>query len=194
MPSSATKSLNQPQKMTFDEFIEWYETQEGRWELHNGIPVRKHDPTTGQSERFGHLRTKHAIVKALESAIAKAKLTCEAIPDGATVPIDDDISYEPDALVYCGDSIDNNETSVPAPVIIVEVLSPSTAYKDISEKLEDYFKLPSVAHYLILDPRNGHITHHYREGGHVAMKAVTGESLQLTPPNLTLNLTALFPK
>ncbi len=192
MSSSAAKSFDTLPKMNVKEFMQWYETQEGRWELHNGIPVRKHDPITGQSERFGHLRTKSEIYLALREAIQKAKLKCEAISDGATVNIDDEVSYEPDALVYCGERIDNNELSVPNPVIIVEVLSPSTAYKDISEKLEDYFKLPSVGHYLILDPRNGHITHHYRDGDQVAMQAVTGKTLQLTPPNMTLDLTALF--
>ena len=40
---------------------------------------------------------------------------------------------------------------IPNPVIVVEVLSPSTAADDHGPKLDGYFALPSVAHYLILD-------------------------------------------
>ncbi|MCF6200351.1 MAG: Uma2 family endonuclease [Hyphomicrobiaceae bacterium] len=52
---------------------------------------------------------------------------------------------------------------MPDPLIIVEVLSPSTAYKDVGDKLAHYFKLASVAHYLIIDPKNSHIMHYFRE-------------------------------
>ena len=37
------------------------------------------------------------------------------------------------------------------PVIVAEVLSPSATADDHGTKLDGYFALPSVAHYLILD-------------------------------------------
>ena len=40
-------------------------------------------------------------------------------------------------------------------MIVVEVLSPSTRHIDASKKLAGYFRLPSVAHYLIVDPTSG---------------------------------------
>ena len=181
-----------PQKMTFDDFIAWYETQEGRWELHDGVPVRRHDPAKGQSERFGHLRAKHAIVKALEAAIEKAGLTCEAVPDGVTVQISDYKSYEPDALVYCGQRIGDDKLVAPTPLIIAEVLSPSTAWKDVSDKLHDYFTLESVQHYLILDPSHKTIQHHYRDGETIAVQAVTTECLQIDPPEIKLFVGNIF--
>ncbi|MGH6674553.1 MAG: Uma2 family endonuclease [Xanthobacteraceae bacterium] len=69
-----------------------------------------------------------------------------------TVRIDDHTAYEPDALVYCGARLSRGSMIVAAPVIVVEVLSPATAHTDTSAKLIGYFKVPSVMHYLVLDP------------------------------------------
>ena len=187
----AVKKTEPPKKMNFDEFMEWYEHQEGRWELHDGIPVRRHDPSKGQAERFRHVRAKSQIFMALRAAVEKAGLDCEVVADGATVRIDEQVSYEPDALIYCGERVDGNALEAPDPVIIVEVLSPSTAYKDIGDKLEDYFKLPSLAHYLIIDPKHGRITHHYREGEQTVQRAVHEKQLELNPPGLVVELTEL---
>ncbi len=41
---------------------------------------------------------------------------------------------------------------IPAPVVVVEILSPGTKTVDTTKKLEGYFKLASVRHYLIIDP------------------------------------------
>jgi len=189
---TALKKPEQPAKMTFDEFMQWYEHQEGRWELHDGTPVRLHGPVTGNAERIEHARAKSAIYLALKTAIAGAGRQCEALPNGMTVAINDDVSYEPDAVVYCGERLPRGTLGVPEPIIIVEVLSPSTAYKDVGDKLRDYFTLPSVAHYLVIDPKNGHITHHYRDGKHIAQKAAYGDELSLDPPGIALKLGELF--
>ncbi|MEZ5890439.1 MAG: Uma2 family endonuclease [Xanthobacteraceae bacterium] len=55
-------------------------------------------------------------------------------------------------MVYCGAKVAPSAVEVPNPVIVVEVLSPSTRDIDLSVKLADYFRVPSVAHYLIVDP------------------------------------------
>ena len=180
------------EKMTVDEFMQWYETQEGKWELHNGIPVRKHDPAKGQSERIEHSRVKYALTKNLDNAIQKAKKKCEVLPDGMTVRIDDGVCYEPDAVVYCGEKLDGKALEVPHPVIIVEVLSPSTAWKDVGAKLTDYFTIETVQHYLIVDPVRESIQHHYRDGANINVEAVNEDTLELEPPGLKIDVSSLF--
>ena len=69
---------------------------------------------------------------------------------------------EPDALVYCGTKLSPSAIEVPHPVVVVEVLSPSTRHIDLSAKLADYFRLASVAHYLIVDSEKPRIIHHAR--------------------------------
>ena len=198
MSSAVKPQTSQPppekrsKKMTVDEFMKWYETAEGRWELHDGVPVRKHDPAKGQSERIQHLRLKSEIFTRVKTAIARAGKDCEALPDGASVKISEEITYEPDALVYCGERLEKGAIIVPEPVIIVEVLSPSTAWKDLSDKLEDYFTLPSVAHYLVLDPGKDRLLHYRRNGEQISVKIVHDDRLALDPPGIELDLEELF--
>ncbi len=181
-----------PAKMTVDEFMKWYETAEGRWELHDGVPVRKHDPAKGQSERIEHVSVKAEIYLALRNGVQKSGIECHALPDGASVRINDHTHYEPDALVYCGKRLAKGTVFIPEPVIIVEVLSPGTRGKDLTDKLKDYFTLPSVAHYLVLDPERETIMHYFRETDHLGLRHVTGPHLALEPPGLTIDLENLF--
>jgi len=192
MPSTSRKDGGLA-KMSFDEFLQWSQSREGRWELHDGVPVRLHDPAKMHSERVGHINVKFQMALALHNALLASEVSCHMLSDGATVKIDRLVSYEPDALVYCGERLGDNEIVVKTPVIIVEALSPSTAYKDVSTKLADYFKLPSVAHYLILDPAQKRIQHYYRDGeGIRAALVAIARPLRLTPPGITLSLENIF--
>ncbi len=177
-----------PQKrMTVDEFLAWAEGQPGRYELYNGI-VYAMSP-----ERAAHAEAKHAVANALASAIARAKLGCWMLPDGMTVRIDEDTAHEPDALVYCGPKLPRDAIEVPNPVIVAEVLSPSTRHIDASAKLAGYFKLASVHHYLILDPEKRLLIHHARgNAGLIATRLASKGTLDLDPPGLRLAVAKLF--
>ena len=54
----------------------------------------------------------------------------------------------PDVVVTCED--DANEYMIEAPCAVFEVLSDSTEDVDVGEKLEEYLKIPSVQHYVLL--------------------------------------------
>ena len=56
----------------------------------------------------------------------RAGLDCEALGDGVTIEVDDDTDYEPDAVVNYGPELPPDATAASNPVIVVEVLSPST--------------------------------------------------------------------
>lgn len=51
-------------------------------------------------EGMGHLRAKTASFDALAAAIDRARLRCQALPDGAAVRIDAATLCEPAALVF----------------------------------------------------------------------------------------------
>jgi Uma2 family endonuclease len=79
------------------------------------------------------------------------------------------------------------------PVIIVEVKSPLTAHMDTSAKLIGYFKLPSVYHYLFVDPDARKVTHHRRiASGTVEADTLTSGIVRLDPPGLTVEAADLF--
>ncbi len=109
------------------------------------------------------------------------------------VRIDDSTVYEPHALVRCGPLLDDNAVTVEDPVIVVEVLSPSTRARDSGAKLEDYFRLPSLRHYLIVKTETRKIIHHARdEAGRITTRIVGAGALDLSPPGLTIEATSFF--
>jgi Uma2 family endonuclease len=165
--------------MTVDEYLSWAEGQPGRYELLDGAVVAM------SPEGAGHAEKKAAVHSALLAGIRGRGLACCALPDGMIVRIDDVTAYEPDALVYCGTKLPPSAVEVPNPVIVVEVLSPSTRHIDLSAKLADYFRVPSIAHYLIVDPDRPRIIHHARAaGGVILTRIVTDGSIKLDPPGL----------
>jgi Uma2 family endonuclease len=110
-----------------------------------------------------------------------------------TVRIDNHTAYEADALVYCGERLKRGSMIVPNPVIVVEVLSPTTRHSDTSAKLIGYFKVTSVRHYLVIDPDARTITHHSRAAdGTMSAQTLTAGALRLDPPGIEVALTDFF--
>jgi Uma2 family endonuclease len=177
------------QRMTVDEFIPWAMAQpSGRYELHNGEVVMM------SPERARHVRGKAAAYRALFVALQRAALDCEAMPDGGTVRINERTAFEPDALVYCGPRVGGNDVEIPNPVIVVEVISPSTRSVDIGMKVSGYFSLASVRHYLIVDPEKRGIVHHKRnDDGQIVSASLTEGVLCLDPPGIELAVSDMLP-
>lgn len=136
-------------------------------------------------QRGAHLRIKAAVWLALRQAIAAAGVPCEALPDGATVEVDEDTDYEPDAVVTCGAPMAADAVAAPNPVVVVEVLSPSTRSLDTGAKLADYFRVPSIQHYLIVRTDRRAVVHHRRrdEGG-IETRLVGAGRIELMPPGI----------
>ena len=182
--------MEQPRQTEFtaDEFIAWaLEQPEGRFELENGAVV------TMSPERISHGRAKNRTLRALETAIAARGLGCEAHPDGATVRIDDRTVYEPDALVRCGPPLPGDAIEATDPIIVVEVVSPSSRGIDRGVKLASYFSLPSVRHYLIVDTDKRVVIHHRRdEQGQITVRIFRDGPLTLDPPGLTIEIQDVF--
>ena len=171
--------------MTVDEYLAWSERQSERQrtELINGQIVAK------AMERLIHNRVKGQVFLALSQRVAAAKLPCEVMTDGVAVRVDNHTAYEPDALVYCGQKLPGETMIVPDPLIVVEVLSPTTAHSDTSAKLIGYFKVPSVAHYLVIDPDARTVTHYARGG---TPNLHHGGPLRLDPPGLDVTVEDLL--
>ncbi len=176
------------QKMTVDEFLAWTEDHDGRYELIEG------EVFAMSPQRVSHAITKLNAVNALKAAIAKSGAPCRALPDGLTVRISKTTAFEPDALVYCGTPLPGNAIEVPDPIVVVEVISPGSQYIDTGVKLRGYFQVPSILHYLVIDPERNLLIHHQRgEGDLLATRiAAEGEAL-LNPPGLMLLLADIFP-
>ena len=173
--------------MTVDEYLDWAEGREGRWELLDGELLEK------TPERPAHTETKLAAVEALKGAIRRSGAPYHVVHDGGTVRISSSTAFEPDALVYRGPRLPREVFEVPEPVIVIEVLSDRTAERDHGLKLSSYFSTPSVAHYLILDPERRAVVHHERgKDVSIETRTLTDGPLRLDPPGLAIFVEQLF--
>jgi Uma2 family endonuclease len=134
---------------------------------------------------------KGRLYQCLARAIGDAGVPCEAYPDGMAVRVDADTVYEPDASVRCGAPLDDEAIELVDPLIVVEVVSPSSGRRDSGGKLEGYFRIPSVRHYLIVIIRNPAVIHHQSDGaGAITTRIVREGTIRLDPPGI--ELTGLF--
>jgi Uma2 family endonuclease len=178
------------ERMTSDAFLAWaMEQPDGcRYELMGGQVFQM------APERVRHALIKGAVFRRLAEAIETAKLSCQVFPDDMAIEIDVETIYEPDAAVRCGQTLDENAVKYNDPMIVVEVLSPSTRTPDASLKLCDYVRLPSLQHYLIVVPdRRIVIHHHKRAEGDILTRLIGTGAIQLDPPGIQLDVASLFP-
>ena len=174
-------------RMTVDEYLAWAEDNPGRYELDGGWVVAM------SPERTRHAEVKFAAQTALRDAIRQAGVPCRMLPDGMTVRVDDHTAFEPDALVYCGERLPPDAVEVPAPVVVVEVLSPSTRGVDTGLKAVGYLRVPSIQHYLLVEPGQHMVVYHRRTGpGTFETTLVPRGPLRLDPPGLELDVASFF--
>jgi Uma2 family endonuclease len=177
-----------PDRMTSDEFIAWAMAQpEGcRYELIGGEVVAM------APERSGHALAKAHLWRRLTEAVEAAGLPCDVYPDGMTVAVDAESAYEPDVLIRCGPRLPDDAVKVVDPVVVVEVLSPSTRARDGGKKLIDYFRLPSVQHYLMVRVEDRVIIHHARSADDTILTRIVRDGpIRLDPPGVVV--ADLFP-
>jgi Uma2 family endonuclease len=174
--------------MSVTEFLAWAENQpDGRYELVDGI-VRTMAP-----ERIAHGLVKFAVARALDDAVRAAGLPCTVFPDGAGVSISDKTLRIPDASVQCGVDFDIYSMILQAPLIVVEVVSPSSERKDTHIKLIECFSVPTIRHYLIVLSEQRVILHHQRrDAGDILTYIVRQGEIGLAPPGIIVPVAALL--
>jgi Uma2 family endonuclease len=179
-----------PTRMTVDEFLAWSVRQEtGRHELFDGRVVMQ------QSQSWGHAEIAWRVVNLLARRIEQSGAPFFAAPMGMTVRISKHVAFEPDALVAPLPKPERVDLEIPNPVLVVEVLSPSTTKRDLTDKLAGYFQVPSIQHYLVIDPEDREVIWHRRAGAGALEPPQTLRegSLRLDPPGITLAVGDVFP-
>jgi Uma2 family endonuclease len=175
----------QNSKMSVDEFLRWADSQQGdrRYELLDGEIV-------AQANVVGR-HTK--VVKSLE------RLLDDALPPSCTVYtpggvfIDDDFAPICDLMILCGRELGDDERYVPDPVIVIEVLSPSTAKIDMGLKRDAYQRIPALEHYLVVHPVERFVLIHSAgpERDWSIVRSVR-EDFALDPPGVTIPFEPIF--
>jgi len=176
--------------MTVAEFLAWASGQpRGRYELVQGEVVAM------APERAQHNVVKLEVALALRSAVKRAGLPCTVFTDGMTVVIDNEHAREPDAAVQCGVPFDPITMVLTAPLVVVEIVSPSSERGDSEDKLVEYFSVPSIQHYVIVNPAKKVVIHHARDqAGKLSTLIASSGEIDLTPPGMTVPVSELLPE
>jgi Uma2 family endonuclease len=130
-----------PERMSLPEFLAWEEAQALR---HERVGGRVWAMTGGT---LAHNRIGLNVFSALRTRLAGSG--CEAFAfDVRVVTPRGDVMY-PDVVVACGERRDTDK-EVSDPVVIVEVLSGSTAARDHGFKRWAYGTVPTLKHYVLI--------------------------------------------
>ncbi|MGH6898041.1 MAG: Uma2 family endonuclease [Geminicoccaceae bacterium] len=130
-----------PKRMTLAEFLEWDDGSDRRYELLDGIPVMM----APSLEAHGELAARLTI-----EIGTSVKPPCRVISEAGIVIADRaDTYYVADLAVTCAPR-EPGRRMVVEPVLLVEVLSPSTGQVDRWRKVADYRRLLSVQEILVV--------------------------------------------
>ena len=166
-----------PQKMTLEEFYAWADRQEAPYEFVGGVPV----PLYPEADESGVVRAMaggtwdhHTVISNVASLLTRRKPAGCRVGAGAVIELADDTGRTrlPDVLLSCAQA-EKGVRGAPAPVLLVEVLSPTTADLDKGQKLDEYTLLPSVREVWLIDSTRRWAKIHRRvEGGWFVSDAI----------------------
>lgn len=108
----------------------------------------------------------------------------------------DQAYYYPDVMVVCGQtpSAANESSVVDAPVLVIEVLSPSTEAIDRREKLAAYRRLPSVQEYVLISQDHHGLEIYRRQGeaGWLYLAYEPGDTVEFASVGVAVPLAELY--
>jgi Uma2 family endonuclease len=169
--------------MTLAEFLAWEERQEQRYEFDGFQPVAMTGGTYAHEVIGGTLR-------ALLHARLRGK-PCRALGPTLKIEAAGRIRY-PDAFVTCK-PVPPSEQVIREPVVVFEVLSPSTSRVDRIAKLREYQATESIQRYVILEQDSIAATVFAREGGlWTALVLTDGDILAMPEIGIELALAEIY--
>lgn len=109
------------------------------------------------------------------------------------VRVDEHAICEPDVSVRCGRRVGDGATGFSDPVIVAEVMSPSTRAQDSGPRFADDLRLSSLRCDLILRTDARAVIHHRRDEAWITISAALREGTPAPdPPGLSPDVAALF--
>ena len=148
-----TLALRKP--MTLAEFLAWEERQPLRYEFDGVGPVAM----TGGT--FAHAAIQRNLAIALGGRLRGKP--CQFAGSDLKIEVADGHIRYPDGIVVCT-PVERAATVVREPVVVFEVLSPSTAAKDRIVKAREYQATPSIRRYVMLEQDSVGATVYARAG------------------------------
>jgi Uma2 family endonuclease len=171
-------------RMTVAEFLTWNDGTDTRYELIDGRPVAMAPVAPSHSVLVANLT--HALKSKLQRP---CYVGSEA---GVERPDRDDTFYEADVVVSCT-PVAPGMAVIPAPIVLVEVLSPSTVDYDRGRKAYDYRRIPSVQEIVLVASEQRHIVVWRRRGAKWEVEDLIGDAvLELETVGVEIPFAAIY--
>jgi Uma2 family endonuclease len=173
--------------MALEEFLRWDDGTDTRYELIDGFPVAMAPPA--EAHRIMALR----LGSRIDAALAGRRPCNAQIEPGVVRPDRADSYYVPDIAVTCERNEPGRQAMVD-PILIVEILSPSTERTDRRLKLPVYQAMESVREIMLIDADSHHAELYRRENDHWGIQVVRGAeaNLVLTTVDLRISMSELY--
>ena len=172
------------------EYFEFEQTAFGRWEYVDG-EIRQ--MACGKDD---HNAIGGNIVRALGNIIAPRD--CRVYGSDMKIHTGDGVNTFPDVAVVCGDRqyYLGKEDVILNPLLVVEVLSPSTKGYDRSDKFDHYKSTEALQEYLLVDQDELRVILHTRRDDHWELREVKGMdgSVYLSSMGDSLAMTDIYAK
>ena len=180
----AKEAREAPILHTVEDFLDWAERQDGRWEFYDGSL----QAMAGGTVAHGRIST-NALLRLGESLRGGP---CRP-NDSTTSVLIDNTGLLPDVTVTCAPE---RGRGLHNPIVIVEVLSPMSEADDRGRKWVLYRTLPGLRHYLMLaqDRVAGELYSRDEEGANWRFTLLQHEdaTVDLTAVNVRLRLGDLY--
>lgn len=177
MPAFPTSPENQ--RLTFDEFLAWEEQQDERHEFVDG----EIQAMTGAS--IPHARIVFNLAKIFDAAIGDSG-DCAVFDETVKLRCEGELFY-PDVIVTCEEYTPGREWFA-APVVLAEVLSPSSHRRDRELKWSRYQRIPALEIYLLVAQHRPWVQAYRRTGDGWAVTIHDGLDAVIEVPHPTCSV------
>jgi Uma2 family endonuclease len=171
--------------MTVAEFLAWDDGTDTRYGLVCGrvVAMAPVSPDRSINHRVANLG-------ALESGLNRPCYV--GIEAGVVRPDRDDTFYEADIVVSCT-PLGPGMAVIPDPVVVVEVLSPSTIEHDRGRKAYDYRRIESVQEIVLVSSEQRHVVIWRRRGAKWEVEDLIGDAaLELAAVAISIPLPMIY--
>jgi Uma2 family endonuclease len=139
---------------TLEEFLAFDDGTDTSYQLFEGRIVAMNPPLRGHGTLVARLTA---------LLIGQLKPPCEVVAEAGVNPVNRRHSwYKADLIVTCTPG-NAKDPFIAEPVLVVEVLSPTTGASDFSRKLPDYQQIPSMRDILLVSSMERLVRHWRRE-------------------------------
>jgi Uma2 family endonuclease len=168
--------------MTLEEFLTWEAQQPERWEFFRGEAFMMAGGSDVHNLVTGNL------YMALRLGLQNTR--CNVFMSDVRLRLaEDDSLFYPDVFVTCSDADRARRQVKEDPVLIAEVLSPSTEAYDRGDKFAAYRRFPGLQTVLLLSQDRAHVECYTRdEDGRWILSEASGDTASLALPAFGFDL------